>query len=92
MNGIREEGANSFDKNLFNIWFYLTNLCQLKIINKKEIVQADRVDRADRSRVDRKKVDRSSTVAENLVAENLTPENSEIASENIIPENLGIIP
>lgn len=75
MDDIRWVRANSLDKNLFNVRFYLTNLRWLGVINNGEIVEVDGtdgldiVDRVDKGRADGKKEDGLGIPAEYLVME-----------------------
>lgn len=92
--GIRGIEANFSDKDLFNISFYLTNLHYLGVINKREVVDANKVnkaDMADESRVDRKEADDLGTEAKHSVAKNLASEDPSIALEDQVVEDLGIV-
>lgn len=86
-----------FNKDLFNIWFYLTNLRQFRVINKGEVIEANRKDGIDKAnkingvdgtdgyRADRKKADWPGIVAKDIVVEdpNITP-------EDLAPEDISI--
>lgn len=98
MDSIKGVGASFFNKNLFNIRFYMTNLRQPRVLNKREVVEADRVDGVDKldgSKVDRKKPDGPDIATEDPVAENsgivpedLTSEDSAMVENLSIEDNL----
>lgn len=89
MDDIKRMRVNFFDKNLFNVWFYLTNLYWPRVINKRMIVEVNRADRADRGKVDKKNADGSGTTSEDLVIEDLVSEDPDTILENSILENWG---
>lgn len=102
INSIKKVKINFSDKNLFTIWFYLIILHQSRVINKREVAEADRANRTDKakgadrlnkSRIVKNKVNRLRTAIRDPVMEDL-----DIAVEYLIlkdlkiaPENFGIV-
>lgn len=64
----RGEGAHSSYDNLFNIWFYMTNLRQTEVINKGEVAEMDKV---DGRKANKKKTNKPDITIEYPVAKNL---------------------
>lgn len=88
INSIREEKANFFGKDLFNILFHLINLCLPRVTNKREVIKADRANRVDGGKVDRKKAIGLGIAAKDLIVENLSTTSK---VQDIALKNLGIV-